>query len=146
MAKSYLVRGNLEYFRMFGDEEEINHGWVERDNLVFDPTWQCIFNKDYYYKMFNITKASKVNHKEYCDISKDHEDLFIKVKSTTRDTLKENGPDRYMLPVTIPLLMGLSDTNYNFKNELEKYLEEINYDYDEIMKTMHDELYKETKK
>ena len=62
------------------------------------------------------------------------------------DVLKENGPDRYMLPVTIPLLMGLSDTNYNFKNELEKYLEEINYDYDEIMKTMHDELYKETKK
>ena len=146
MAKSYLVRGSLEYFRIFGDEEDINHGWVERDNYVYDPTWRCIFDKDYYYKMFKVKKVNRLNHEEYCNISKEYEDLFIKVKSTTRDSLKENGPDRYMLPVSVPLLMGIAEENDSFKSELEKFLEEIEYDYDAIMKSMHEKLYEKTKK
>ena len=37
MDYSTLVRGSLEYFRMLGDKEGDNHGWVERDGYVYDP-------------------------------------------------------------------------------------------------------------
>ena len=145
MSNSYLVRGNLEYFRMFGDEEEINHGWVERDNLVYDPTWRCTFNKDYYYKMFKVDNVEKINHEEYCSVSKENEELFISTKQRTRESLRVNGPDRYMLPVSVPLLKGIAENDENFKKELDKYLEEINYDCTAIMKAMSDELFKNIK-
>ena len=145
MPNSYLVRGNLKYFKIFGDEEEPNHGWVERDGLVYDPTWRLIFDKNYYYKMFNVEEVVRANHEEFCNVSKENEELFIKVKSTTRESLKENGPDRYMLPVSVPLLRGIAEANEPFKKELELYLEEINYDGEAIMKAMSDEMFEKMK-
>ena len=35
MEESLLVRGSIEYFRVFGDNSKDNHGWVERDNYVY---------------------------------------------------------------------------------------------------------------
>ena len=51
MENSVLVRGSLEYFRMKGDDG-VNHGWVEREDKVYDPTWTIKVDKDFYYKLF----------------------------------------------------------------------------------------------
>ena len=143
MENSVLTRGSLEYFRvLFGEMEDVNHGWVERDNYVYDPTWLCRYDKDYYYKIFKVMVDSKCNHEEFCSFSENNEKAYKKVKSTTRETFKKDGFDRMMLSTTIPLLRGIASNNPKLKVELEKYLKEIDYDEKEIYQSLCSEIKK----
>ena len=142
MDDSILVRGSLEYFRVQGDTEGENHGWVERYGYVYDPTFKCIIDKDYYYKIFKVRDEYKCNHEEYCNLCDSNRDYYIKVKSTTRESLKKDGSDRYQLAMTIPLLLGIANNNEEFRNELATYLKEINYDEEDIQKSIDDEINK----
>lgn len=140
MDYSKLVRGSLEYFRVFGDKEQENHGWVERDGYVYDPTWLCKFDKDYYYKIFKVKDVNKCSHIEYCQISQENLDLYINTKKITRERLRVDNHLRYNLLTTIPILLGLNQENNEYKAELNKYIEEVNYDYKQISKTLNEEL------
>ena len=141
MNNSELVRGSLEYFRVQGDDEGINHGWVERDGYVYDPTFKLRFVKDYYYKIFKVTDVDKVTQKGYCDICEYNNYYFNKAKSTTRESLR-HGTERFMLATVIPLLEGIAEGNEDFKRELAIYLKEINYNYDEIDNSIEKEIKK----
>jgi len=142
MEESELVRGSLEYFRIFGDEESENHGWVERYDYVYDPTWRFIYDKDFYYKIYNVKNTSRYNINEYCTRSNYNKETYEKIKSTTRETIKTNLNAKVHLLITVPILRELAKNNEKFKNELEKYLEEINYDEDEIIRERDEKLQK----
>lgn len=132
MDDSELVRGSLEYFRIQGDEVGENHGWVEKDGCVYDPTWLARFDKDFYYKIFKVTDVNKCNHEEYCAINEINKEYYESVKNTTRESFKEEGKERFSLAMTIPILRSIADSNEDFKRELNKYLEDINYDEEAI--------------
>ena len=123
MDNSILVRGSLEYYRVFGEKEEINHGWVERDEYVYDPTWMYKFDKKYYYKIFKVKNTKKCNHEEYCNISIDNANYYDKIKNTTRDNMNEF--DKTNLITTMPLLIGIAENNEN-----ECIIKKSNYDRD----------------
>lgn len=143
---SVLVRGSLEYFRFFGDESYENHGWVERDGLVYDPTWRCIYDKDYYYKIFNVQNVSRYTKDDYCNANELNREIYEKVKNTTRQKLKEDNDLRFSLSISVPLLREIARLNSDFKVELEKYLEEIDYDEEQIIKAMNEKIEKELQK
>ena len=140
MDYSTLVRGSLEYFRIFGDNEKENHGWVERDGYVYDPTWLCKFNKDFYYKIFKVKEVNKCSHIEYCQISQENLDFYINTKKITRERLREDNHLRYNLLATIPLLLCLNQDNDEYKKELDQYLKEVNYDEKQIRNALNEEL------
>ena len=142
MDNSLLVRGSLDYFRISGDISDVNHGWVERDNYVYDPTWLKIFDKDYYYKIFNVENVRKCNIEEYCNIADTNKELYQNVKNTTRDSLRNGGPNRYMLATTIPIIREIASSNRDFMKALKSYLEEINYNEIEINEAKNKELKK----
>lgn len=46
---------NYSYIDTFG------HGWVEKDNLVYDTTSKQIFDKEFYYKNYNVEVKEKIS-------------------------------------------------------------------------------------
>lgn len=46
---------NYSYIDTFG------HGWVEKDNLVYDTTSKQIFDKDFYYKNYDADVVEKIS-------------------------------------------------------------------------------------
>ena len=131
MENSVLVRGSINYFRLKGATNGVNHGWVERDGYVYDPTFKFKFDKDLYYKIFKVKEIEKRTKDEY--VSKPETKKFYEeVKNTTLEDYKPNGSRRYELLMTIPLLQNIAKGNKEFLKELDEYLEEIEYDEDEI--------------
>ena len=64
-----ICRGNLrkaptDWGNQFG------HGWVEKDGLVYDTTWQIITDKHTYYKLFGASKVSATDSKEFFELNK----------------------------------------------------------------------------
>ena len=53
-----LVHGVLDKLTFLcengGSFDQFEHAWVEKDNFVFDTTAKCIFDKEKYYKMFDV--------------------------------------------------------------------------------------------
>ena len=142
MKDSFLVRGSLEYFRLKGDHDVENHGWVERDGYVSDPTFLHRFEKDYYYKMFKVTGVHKCTHEEYCELSEQNKELYQKVKSTTREKMRTDLFCRTELLAVVPLLQGIAEHNEAFQKEFNIYLKEINYDEEQISEELTSELQK----
>ena len=64
-----ICRGNLrkaptEWGNQFG------HGWVEKDGLVYDTTWQIITDKHTYYKLFGASGVCARDSKEFFELNK----------------------------------------------------------------------------
>lgn len=75
------------------------------------------------------------------DVYKKHE-WYQNVVNTTIDDLRPGGKERYHLCVSIPLIKGIADMsgNQQFVDELDEYLKNIEYDYEQI----RNDLYKST--
>lgn len=135
MDNSVLVRGSLNYFRIQGDTEGVNHGWVERYGFVYDPTFRAIFEKDYYYHMFSVSNVETITVDEYREQNGKYYD---DIKNTTIDDFKIGGSKRIDLVLTIPLLEGIAKSDPEFKARLDEYLTEIEYDEQQVSNHIDD--------
>lgn len=64
-----ICRGNLN--KAPTDRgNDFGHGWVEKDGLVYDTTWQIITDKHTYYKLFGASKVSATDSKEFFELNK----------------------------------------------------------------------------
>ena len=135
MENSILVRGSLNYFRVKGDTEEYNHGWVERDGIVYDPTWMSKFDKKLYYQIFKVKRVEKCTKEEYISNS-NRKKFYDEVKSTTIDDYKPNGSKKVDLLMTIPLLKRIASHNEEFNKDLNEYLELIEYNEEELKREL----------
>lgn len=109
------------------------HYWVEHDGWVYDPTSLRRFKKELYYKMY-MPKNIKSWGKEKYSNSKIYQDI---VKNKIED-LMPGGKERYQLCETIPFIQEIAETKAqisgddSFLRELNEYLKEIEYDYEQI--------------
>ena len=59
-----ICRGNLR--KAPTDKgNDFGHGWVEKDGLVYDTTWQIITDKHTYYKLFGASKVWAREDKQF---------------------------------------------------------------------------------
>lgn len=130
---SLLVRGNSRYIKILSGKGTGKHGWIERDNYVYDPTYTERFDKDLYYKIFGLTDISKYTKEEYCSIDRNRE-LYEEIKSATIEDYKPSGKRRMELGMSIPLIKGIAQmsNDKDFISDLDSFLEEINYDEEQI--------------
>ena len=139
LDNSILVRGDLKDLEYEYGKENAGHGWIEMNGYVYDPTSRLRFEKDVYYKLFQPSNVEKYNHEEYVNSSAENRNYYERIKSTTRDTFRENGSERMSLAMTIPLLIGIAEHSEEFSEALKVYLKEINYDEAEIFGEIEDE-------
>ena len=59
-----ICRGNLRKAPT-SSGNDFGHGWVEKDGLVYDTTWQIITDKHTYYKLFGASRVSARNSKQF---------------------------------------------------------------------------------
>ena len=138
MENSVLVRGSLNYFRVKGEVQSPNHGWVERDGYVYDPTFRIKYDKDTYYKMFDVKDVYKVTKEEYIsdpDAKKYYEESKLPIEE-----YKPYGSKRIDLMMSIPFLEAIAEYHPDMKKELEEYLRLIEYDEGEVQQEIDDKL------
>ena len=105
------------------------HFWVEHNGWVYDPTLLYKFKKEVYYKIYDPTNLIYRNPEDY-----KKSELYLPIVNTTIDDLKPGGKERYHLCVSIPFIQGIAEMsgNQDFIDELNEYLELIEYDYQQI--------------
>ena len=64
-----ICRGNLKKAPTECGNE-FGHGWVEKDGMVYDTTWQIITDKHTYYKLFGASRVWKKDSKEFFELNK----------------------------------------------------------------------------
>ena len=134
---AFWVSGDVKDLELKYGKENAWHFWVEYDEWVYDPTSLYKFKKELYYKMFMPTNVIV----RTSDVYKKHE-WYQTVVNTKIDDLRPGGKERYHLCVSIPLIKGIADMsgNKDFVDELNEYLKNIEYDYEQI----RDDLYNST--
>ncbi len=133
---SVLVRGNNKDLEMkFGKENE-NHGWLEMDNYVYDPSLLMRFDKDLYYKMYRPENIDRYTKEQYCSFSTETKQLYDSVKKTTIEDLKYNEKIRKKLNIFYFLykINAKVSKNEMFIKELNEFLSLIQYDKLDYMK------------
>ena len=62
----YICRGNLRNagYSITGTKE-FGHGWVEKDGMVYDTTWQIVTPKQVYYKLFGASVYNRRTTNEF---------------------------------------------------------------------------------
>ena len=123
------VSGDLKDLELNYGKQSAWHFWVEHDGWVYDPSLLYKFRKDVYYKIHMITNVKVRTAEEY----KNHE-WYQNIINTKIEDLKPGGKDRYHLCVSIPLVRGIAEMsdNQTFKDELNQYLMDIEYNYEDI--------------
>lgn len=133
IKNSILVRANTKDLELKYGKENSGHGWIEKDKYVYDPSLMMRFDKDLYYEIYKPTNIEKCNKEEYCSIG-DNLEFYNDIKYTTVEDYKPNGKKRIELLMSIPLTIAIAQNSNNqeFINELNEYLETIDYDEEEI--------------
>lgn len=128
---SLLVRGDIKVLEVKYGKKQAGHGWIEIGDYVYDPTTLMRYEKEYYYQLYKISNVQKTSKEEYNKINNNYYD---EVRSVSISDFQPNGKKRMDLLVTIPLIKEISalSGNEQFKNEVEEYLEEIQYDSQKI--------------
>ena len=126
-----LVRGDnkdLEY--NYGPGHE-GHGWVELGNYVYDPSLGLRFDKEYYYKLYQCTNVKKYDKATYMAVNKDFVDSHV---SVDYDEFKPGGKRRLELGILIFQVkeMAKLTNNQSLLNDLQEYLDAVEYDEDQI--------------
>lgn len=75
-----VCRGVLDN-AVLKDGEKFVHGWVEKDDKVYDTTWQIVADKKAYYKTFGAKATSITPQKDFFEQCKDLSDWTIYDKS-----------------------------------------------------------------
>ena len=143
LDNAILVHGTNYNLELLYGKDLSGHGWVEIDDKVYDPTYMMTFNKDLYYKIFKPTNITKCNKEEYCS-NKECQELYDDVKNTTLDDFKPYGRKRIELSMLLPLIIEIANNskNQDFIDELNNYLNIIEYDEEEINNEINEGLQK----
>ena len=141
--RALLVRGNTKALEYSHGKENAGHGWLELDNYVYDSSLMKRVDKDLYYDILQPTVVSKCTKEQYCS-TKEREKLYYDITTTTIDDFKPHGKKRTELFTIIPLVMEIAQRqgNQEFITDLNKYLEDIAYDEDEVFKEFSETLKK----
>lgn len=131
--EAILVRGDNKDLEFRYGKGHAEHGWIEMDNYVYDPSLMMRFDKDLYYEIYKPTNVSKCTKEEYCS-SRECQELYNDIKNTTIADFKPLGRKRRELSITMPLIMGIAQNsgNQEFINELNDFIALIQYDEEEV--------------
>ena len=127
------VCGDVKDLELSFGKENAWHYWVEYDGWVYDPTMLCKFKKELYYKLFLPTNIKSSNKEFYSQIS-----WYQDIVNTKIEDLMPGGKSRTWLSVSIPLIKGIAENEAqlsgddSFLRELNKHLDEIQYDPEQI--------------
>ena len=141
-----LVRGDKKNLELLYGKDDAGHGWIEIDNHVYDPSYLCRFDKDLYYKMFNVREVVKTTKEEYLkdDICKN---FYEEIQDTKLEDYKPYGRRRTELLMTMPLTIGVAKAsgNQEFINNLNRFLDLIEYDEQEVINEVNEKIEKHIK-
>ena len=130
-----LVRANNKNLEYSYGIDASRYGWVEDESFVYDPTLLAKIDKKLYYKMFMPYNIERTTKKEYLK-NEDNKKTYEYIKSTKLSDFMPGGSKRGELVNTIPNVIHLAfmDNDSKFKEELDRYLDKINYNYYKIYK------------
>lgn len=129
-----LVRGSNKDLEVRFGKENGGHGWIERGNYVYEPSLLLRFDKDLFYKMYKPSNVSKITVEEY---KKNDDGYYDKVRNTKLEDFRIGGKLRTELAVTIPFVRSIAEfAGGEFKEDLEKFLEEIEYDEEQVYREL----------
>lgn len=134
-----LVRGVRKDMEQAYGEGNGGHGWVENDGWVYDPTSLLMYRKDIYYKAYGVSDVTSYS-KEVYSKSK----LYQGIINTSIDDFKPGGDKRTDLIMIIPFTERIAQLKKDngFIEELNEFLEEIEYDYESIIKELQEDMTK----
>lgn len=70
MEGSTLIIGSLNKLNSSRNDDYLDvfeHSWVEKGNLVYDTTSKLIFDKEYYYKIYDASVKKEIDYKDLLD-------------------------------------------------------------------------------
>ena len=122
---SLLVRGNHKDLELKYGDAYSNHGWVEKDNYVYDPSYLLRFNKDLYYSIFEVSNLEYYNYSDY------NNDWYQDIINTSLYDICHDRKYRYILCEVVPIIQekAIKGNNYDLIEKLNNYLSIIQYDY-----------------
>lgn len=128
-----LVRGKRQDMEIAYGIGNGGHGWVENDGWVYDPTSLLMYRKDIYYKAYGVSDVKSYPKEVYSS-----SELYQGVINTSIDDFKPGGDKRTDLIMIIPFTERIAQLKKDkcFMEELNKFLEEIEYDYESIMEEL----------
>lgn len=132
-----LVRGDQKTLALKYGTANAGHGWIERGDWVYDPTFLLRFQKDWYYKMFGVSNVYKCSHAEYVAIP-ENKKIYDQVRNTTLQDYQPHGKYRLDLLTSIPLVKGIAEMsgNLEFQQALDQHLASVQYDEAEISRKL----------
>ncbi len=133
LEDALLVRGkNMDLVYNFG-EGHGGHGWIEIGDYVYDPSTMLKYRKDVYYKLFECADVFKIDKESYI---KDHKEFYDAHVTTDFDEFRPGGKRRLELGVLMIQHRKLAELsgNEDFKKDLTAYLEDIEYDENQIQR------------
>ena len=127
-----LVRGNDYELELQYGKDESGHGWVEKDDWVYEPTLMLKFKKDVYYQLYKPHNIKYYKKEEY---SKDKNYKYI--MNTKIEDLMPNGEKRETLNMTLSVFIDkISQINDPlYEKLLTNHLKKIQYGQYESYKT-----------
>lgn len=133
---SLLVCASTKDLELRFGKEDSGHGWIEMGNYVYDPSLLMRFEKDLYYKIYGVTNAKKNTHSQY---RKANTEFYDNIKNTIIRDYQPGGCKRTDLLTIIPFLEEIAKMSGNstFIKEVNDYLRDIDYDYQEVMSELH---------
>lgn len=143
LEDAFLVCGdvkNLEY--LYGKENAI-HFWVEKGDFVYEPTARKRYDKKLFYEVFQPTNIKKCTLEEWYS-NEENKKYYERIVGTTLEDMQPNGRERVNLITIIPLFQEMAKTsnNQDFINELNAYLNSIQYDEIEIFNELNHGLFR----
>ncbi len=139
MEDATWVRGDVKNLELEYGKDSAFHDWIEKDGYVYDVHNGAKFEKDFYYKMFKCSNVRKWGMEEYCSIE-GNKKLVEDFRSITIDDYRPNGKRRLDLLTKIPMIKSIAiiSGNQDFINDLNAYLELIEYDEEQIYNQMNE--------
>lgn len=117
---AYIMRGDLQSQEGLW-KGNTGHGWVETDTHVFDTTWQMIFKKEDYYKVFRPKVYSKTDYNKFKTGIKQITDPEIRDKKW----YEENPTFANILIFTVRELEMQKLENKNLNKEEKEFSEKV---------------------
>lgn len=114
--ETYVCRGNLKYAGLYiNGTTKFGHGWVERDGIVYDTTWQISMPQEAYYKLFGVKNFEKRTTNKFFSDCEQLSDFHIHDKS-----YYENNYSNFAYPSLIQIRSSAEMLARNGRNEKQK--------------------------
>lgn len=142
LEDSVLVRGTNKELEIRYGKEDSGHGWVEIGDYVYDPSLLLKFKKDVYYKIYCPTDIKRYTKEEYLE-DNFNQAFYNGIKNTSLKDFLPGGSKRTDLCTIIPLIQSAAynSSDDEFKADLDSYLESIQYDYDQIVECLKNDVF-----